>query len=399
MNIDWHSKEYHFFMNPRIPLQERESIEKIAREFCLESHIFLATSGSTALSSKELKWVALKKEAILNSSLSVNRHLECTQKDILINTLPYFHIGGLSLYSRAFLSQAKLINLYSENYKWSAFCFIQEIIKSGATLSSLVPTQIFDIVQLSLKCPSSMRAIVVGGGALAKSLYEKAVELGWNLLPSYGMTECCSQVATALPLFNKDLGFAQLKIMDHLQVWCDEVGRICIAGNSLLSGYILLNGKNIVFHDPRKVLKLNDGKEIKYISTSDIGKVDGNYLSVIGRSDDVIKISGENVNLVYLESIILDLKSKYSIQNDLALIAQEDLRLGKSIVLVIESNEPLINKDIDRMLNEFNNKVFPFERIRNFYILDKIPRTDLGKLKRTLLNSILHKIVSKQLKD
>ncbi|WP_186646101.1 AMP-binding protein [Fluviispira vulneris] len=399
MNIDWYSDDYHFFINPRIPIQEKERIVKIASEFHLESHIFLATSGSTAHSSTELKWVALKKEAILNSSLSVNRHLDCTQKDILINTLPYFHIGGLSLYSRAFLSQAKLINLYCENYKWSPFHFVQEIIESGATISSLVPTQIFDIVQLSLKCPPSIRAIVVGGGALAQTLYEKAIELGWNLLPSYGMTECCSQVATALPLCEKEIGFSQLKILDHLQVWCDEVGRICIAGDSLLTGYILQNDKNIVFHDPKKICKLNDDKEIKYITTSDIGEVKGHYLSVIGRSDDVIKISGENVNLSYLENIILDLKMKYSLQNDIALIAQNDLRLGKSIVLVIEDNEDIVYENIYCILNDFNNQVFPFERIRSFYKINKIPRTDLGKLKRTLLNSMLHKMDPKQLKE
>ena len=37
-----------------------------------------------------------------------------------------------------------------------------------------------------------------GGGAVSDELYRDARALGWRVLPSYGMTECCSQVATAL---------------------------------------------------------------------------------------------------------------------------------------------------------------------------------------------------------
>ena len=38
---------------------------------------------------------------------------------------------------------------------------------------------------------------MTGGGALDPSLYKQARDLGWPLLPSYGLTECGSQVATA----------------------------------------------------------------------------------------------------------------------------------------------------------------------------------------------------------
>ncbi|KAB8031034.1 AMP-binding protein [Fluviispira multicolorata] len=391
MNIDWYSKDSHFFINPRIPLQEKTRIEKTAEEFYLDSHIFLATSGSTALSSTDLKWVALKKEAILNSALSVNIHLDCHKKDILLNTLPYFHIGGLSLYARAFLSQASLINLYNDNFKWSVKEFVHAVSETKATITSLVPTQIYDIVRAALFCPQTLRAVVVGGGSLAKSLYEKAVALGWNLLPSYGMTECCSQIATAHSDLQWKNDFPRLKIMGHLQLWNDESGKICIAGSSLLSGYILQNKNNIYFHDPKKIKKLENGLEIKYIETTDIGTIEGENLTVIGRTDDVIKIAGENVNLARLDEILLEMRSIFSIHFDLALIFESDDRLGKKVSLVIEGENYLIDEIlIKNLIVSFNKNVFPFERIKNFYYIHKIPRTELGKLKRVLLASHIH---------
>ena len=63
--------------------------------------------------------------------------------------------------------------------------------------SSLVPAQVLDLVRAGLRPPPVLRAIVVGGGAISAELYRDARALGWPVLPSYGMTECCSQIATA----------------------------------------------------------------------------------------------------------------------------------------------------------------------------------------------------------
>src|SRR5207253_1068669 len=81
--------------------------------------------------------------------------------------------------------------------EWNPARTVKKWKDRKVTLTSLVPTQVFDLVSANLTAPKNLRAAVIGGGALDPSLYLKARELGWALLPSYGLTECASQVATA----------------------------------------------------------------------------------------------------------------------------------------------------------------------------------------------------------
>lgn len=69
------------------------NIQEIIEKYDLSEHVFLATSGSTALDPSDLKLVALNKQAILNCAASVNKHLEISSNDIIMNPLPIFHIG------------------------------------------------------------------------------------------------------------------------------------------------------------------------------------------------------------------------------------------------------------------------------------------------------------------
>ena len=382
MKIDWLSNESHVFLNPKALTLHNLSLNKVIKDYSLESHIILATSGSTALNSSEMKFVALSKNAILNSSKSVNDHLDCTKNDILLNALPYFHIGGLSLYSRSYLSGAKLINVYSDSLKWDANYFIQEIIKNKVTIASLVPTQIYDLINQNLTSPPSLRAVVVGGGALSKSLYDKAKKLNWPLLPSYGMTECASQIATAAINFKWETTYPELKILDHLNVKKNEYGNLSISGSSLLTGYIILKNNETQFLDVKTHIS---NESDKYLITSDIGNIKDSFLQIYGRNDDVVKVSGENVSLSRLDHILLDLKTELEYNDDAAVIYEKDERLENKISLVFTKDNIKSSKLFDQIKNEFNKRVFPFEKIKNIYFIDKIPRTELGKLKRNQL--------------
>ncbi|APJ04926.1 AMP-binding protein [Silvanigrella aquatica] len=388
MNINWQSEQSYLFLNPRTLSYLNIDFPKVINKFNLQSHILLATSGSTAINPADIKLVALKKSAILISSESVNKHLNCNANDVILNPLPHFHIGGLSTFSRSYLSGAKLINLYSENMKWNPFHFKKEIELNKVTITSLVPTQVFDLVQNNCLCPASLKAVVVGGGSLSYTLYEKAKFLGWPLLPSYGMTECCSQVATAERgfLWNYN-SLPELKILDHIYIRTMENGKICISGDSLLTGYIFLENGEFTFFDCKNNFPEDSFDEQKYILTSDVGNINNSYLQIIGRSDDVVKISGESVSLNRLDNILTDVKSDLSLCEDMAIISKSDFRLENKICLVLNNKSKNNENFKNRVLSEFNKRCFPFEKIKEVYYVDHIPRTNLGKLKRTQLLS------------
>jgi len=386
VEIDWLSDASHVLLNPRMPQEERRRLESFVID--LPGHVWLSTSGTTGA----LKLTALSKRALLASAAAVNRHLQSDAKDVWRCALPTFHVGGLGIHARAFLSGARVVN-----DSWD-----------GVTLASLVPAQVSDLVLRDrVAAPQSLRAVVVGGGALSDELYRGALELGWPLLPSYGMTECCSQVATAPLHFRREQPLirlrhllpsrrgegsrgalpsrafspragrrcrrrmrggsraesrllAELILLDHIEARIESDGRLALRSEALLTGYASEEG----FLDPKI-----DG----WFITEDIASLDGRVLHVQGRSGDFVKIGGESVDLSRLDRILADLGA------DAAVIAEPDERLGHVIALAIASG------DADAIASAFNARVFPFERARRIVRVAEIPRTPLGKIMRARL--------------
>lgn len=343
--MNWLSRENELLLNPRLPGDALAAFEKSWLQVAhMENQVGLATSGS---SGGHGKLIVLSRDAILASARAVNERLGSTKEDIWFKALPDFHVGGLGILARAHLSGA-VVREYSRD-RWEPQTFIREL--DGATIVSLVPTQLFDLVQAGLSAPGSLRAAIIGGARLGEPLRLRARELGWPALPSYGLTECCSQVATALSPDEP-----ALTLLSHVEARVTE-GRIEIRSPALLSGFI-----EEEFTDPKR-----DG----WFLTDDIGEVRGRELEVHGRSEDFVKVAGEGVWIPRLEERLRSLGYK----SDAAVLAARDERLGAKIVL-------LATLAAENLKEEFNRSVAPFERAREAYTVETIPRSPLGKLLR-----------------
>ena len=205
--VDFQSKDNQALLNPRMAPELAKNLKaRLSAAENLTSHVFVLTSGSTAASEADFKWVALSKQAILASAKGSNEFLDSNRTDVWFHTLPSFHVGGLGIYARAELSGAKISFPIYEN--WDPEAFTQQIEAVKATLTSLVPTQVFDLVSRNLQGPPTLRAIIVGGGALSDGLYQQAKALNWPVLPSYGLSETASQAATANINGNQELQFS-----------------------------------------------------------------------------------------------------------------------------------------------------------------------------------------------
>jgi o-succinylbenzoate---CoA ligase len=354
--IDWNSEESHLFLNPRLPDSEKNLLQNLARQFARPGHIWIASSGSSQTANQSLKLMALSKKAFLASSLAVNKHLESTSSDVWVQNLPRFHVGGLSIESRVFLSGARVV----VQEGWKAEEFARLISREKATLSSLVPTQIFDLIQFRQKAPTSLRAIVVGGSALSEDLYQQALDLGWPLLPSFGMTECCSQIATA-GLDGITRRNRQLHLLSHIQARVNVQDMLEIQSASLLTGFAqVINGENI-WRDPKI-----DG----WYCTQDLAELNEKVLIPKGRHSYFIKVKGEGVDLQKLQHQLEDL-AREILPNEwqgFQLAAVDDDRDEHRIVL-----QHLTETDSSELTKRFNLKVAPFERIVETQAVENMP--------------------------
>lgn len=359
----------HLFLNPRLSASLRERYVRAWREHVeghMSAQIGIATSGSSGGEGGSL--VVLGKGAFLANARSVNERLRSSAQDIWMKVLPDFHVGGLSLHARSFLSGARVLE--TSLTRWKATEFWDELMTSRATLLSLVPTQVFDLVRLELPAPPDLRAVIVGGGRLQSGLLRRALVLKWPLLPSYGCTECGSQVATALSPSD-----ARLVPLSHAALRISGTGRIEISSAALLSGRIVFDGRSSAFVDPK-----SEG----WLTTDDRGRIESDgSLVVSGRGSDFVKIGGEGVNVAHLEEKFAALRLERAVDDDIALLAAHDERLGAAIVAIAaDTQDAALLRARDALIEEFNASVSPYERIRSVHGVPRLPRSHLGKLLR-----------------
>jgi O-succinylbenzoic acid--CoA ligase len=318
--------------------------------------LLVKTSGTEGTA----KWCALSKQAFLINAEAVNQHLESTSADHWLIALPTTHVGGFAIYARSFLSGAAVTHF---DGKWDATRFAQVCRDELITLTSLVPTQVFDLVQQQLTAPDSLRAIVVGGGGLAKDIGQRARDLGWPVLQSFGMTETASQIATE-PLEHLRTGFdpETLEVLPHWDLQTGADGTLAVRGPALASGYIEdgewqpING-SLVTRD--RVQVWQDGSRT--------------FLRFLGRDSQMLKILGELVALPPLQAKLDALALGRA--GRCVLVPVNDARRGTGLVLV--STDPMAAS----LIQDFNAEVQPFERIERFVQVERLPLTDLGKVR------------------
>ena len=316
--------------------------EWLSKRADLERNVIFRTSGSSGVQ----KWVALSKSALLWSAERVVEHLGMNSTDVSALALPTHHVGGFGMVTRCELSGSALVELEG---RWSAENYLELCLREKVTITSLVPTQVRDLVSQNFQAPTSLRTVIVGGGSLEMDLEKKARALGWPVVPSYGMTETGSQIATGqgLPL---------------IKGWRASVSdeRLKVKGEGLLHGIITENEGGFEFHDP---------KEEGWFLTSDLAVLSGNHLTIMGRSDRRVKILGELIDLTTLEQFWSEKTGA-----EVAIITRPNERRGFDLVLFYTGN----NSEISQ-LNE--NLPGP-ERILEWKLLPRLPRTPLGKIDR-----------------
>ena len=146
-------------LNPKRNFGETDRLARaLLSDSEINSAVVLATSGSQG----EAKFPVLKKEALLVSARTVNEHCGLNEHDVWLCCLPTFHVGGLGIYARAYVSGAKVVPFAWDAWDKSGSHFVSACNRARATLTSLTPVHLFDLVEAEVKCPDFLRGVLVG---------------------------------------------------------------------------------------------------------------------------------------------------------------------------------------------------------------------------------------------
>lgn len=348
----WESGGSFLLLNPAMPGRWRQRVLEATLPDCGEDCVWLATSGTSGV----LKLVALTRQGIESSARAVNEFLSISSDDVWVNPLPLFHVGGMGIVVRSVLAG----NRWVASGPWSPEGFTQTAEKSEATLCSLVPTQVYDLVAAGCRAPKTMRAAVVGGGAMEDKLFAAAKRLGWPLRRSYGLTEAASQVATER---GDELLAGGMSLFSHVEArLAEEV--LELRGPSLLRGWMIFPAESEAYwEDPKR-----DG----WYRTGDRVVISAREMRVLGRVDDLVKIRGELVDVSALER---ELQSHLGA--GVAVHVEPEERVGASLEIVVESRA--LADEARRLIP----LVFPAYARPDGVRVGKIKRTALGKTVRS----------------
>lgn len=353
-------QETHVFLNPRFSQTQKENIHNAVDKISLKNHIWVASSGTENFKPNTVKMVGLSKDAFLLAANSVCTTLSIDKRDVYLNALPFFHVSGLATLARHAASGCVHVQIPADT-KWAAKVFCELLQQHQITWTSLVPTQIYDIVLEQRRAPKSLKCVLVGGGVLSAELNIKAKELGWALLSTYGMTETAAMLAYSSTSITYEL-FPHI-----IQCRSDNANRLQIFSKALFSGYLFVdNTGGFEFVDPK-----NQG----WFTSDDKVIVDGQKLQLLGRESELIKIKGESVSLFALNRAFEDFCLQKNIIKKMVIVSMPDERDGHSLCLVT-CDGPVS----PAVLQEFNAQRMPYERILSVKHVDHIPRTDLGKV-------------------
>lgn len=184
-------------------------------------------------------------------------------------SLPLFHVGGLAILFRVFLSGGAVVLPKPS--------LLQSQADYQLTHISVVPTQLYRLLQeqQTEKTFASLRILLLGGAALSPLLCQEACAKGLPLIYSYGMTEMASLITATKNPTHKDVG----KPLSFRELTLSAEGEILVKGATLFQGYLDM---------PRQ--------REEWFATGDLGEwtAEGN-LRLLGRKDRLFISGGENI--------------------------------------------------------------------------------------------------------
>ncbi len=262
--------------------------------------------------------------------------------DRWVACLPLAHIGGLSVVTRSLVTGTPCTVL--ERFEPSA---VEAECRAGATLVSLVTTA------LGRMDVSGFRAVLLGGAAPPASLPP-------TVIATYGTTETGSGVVyDGWPLDG-----VELRIGD---------GALGIEGEVLVRGPFLLRSYRDGT-DPR----LFDG----WYPTGDAGALaaDGS-LTVSGRLAEVIVTGGEKVWPAAVEEIL----AGHPAVSEVAVWKRADPEWGERVVAWVVPPRGVDPPSLGALRELVAATLAPWSAPRQLVVVDRLPRTSGGKVRRTEL--------------
>jgi len=335
----------------------------------------LYTSGTTGKS----KGAMLTHGNLYSNARALQHAWAWRADDVLLHSLPLFHVHGLFISCHvALLSGSRMIFLP----KFDPVQILRYIPRSTVMMG--VPTYYVRLLEqpdLTRALCSSMRLFISGSAPLLLETFHSFEQrTGHTILERYGMSE--TNIIASNPFAGErkagtvglPLAGEQVQTVHDDGSICsvDEIGHIQVKGPNVFQGY---------WNMPEKTAQefSADG----FFKTGDLGKFDQQgYLSIVGRSKDLIISGGYNIYPKELELILDALPGVV----ESAVIGLPHKDFGEAVCAVLVCSAPI---DTEHLIATLKTRIANFKVPKKIVIVDELPRNGMGKVQKNILRAQL----------
>ncbi|WP_201740771.1 malonyl-CoA synthase [Rhodoferax sp. TS-BS-61-7] len=334
------------------------------------------TSGTTGRS----KGAMLSHGNLLSNARVLQTYWDWKPGDVLIHALPIFHVHGLFVAIHgALINGSKMV--------WCAKFDPKVVLQHlpRATVFMGVPTLYVRLLAeagLTAQVTKNMRLFVSGSAPmLVDTHHQWQARTGHTILERYGMSETvmltsnpgrASDGQRVVGSVGKPLPGVQLRVRGEAgkDLPQGETGGIEVRGPNVFLGY---------WQMPEKTAQefTADG----FFKTGDVGQVDAKgYVTIVGRSKDLIISGGYNVYPAEIEGYINNLPGVA----ESAVVGVPDADFGEVGVAVIV---PLAGATVDpaQVIATLKSMLANFKVPKRCVVVAELPRNAMGKVQKNLL--------------
>jgi malonyl-CoA/methylmalonyl-CoA synthetase len=336
----------------------------------------LYTSGTTGRS----KGAMLTHGNLLSNAQVLEDYWGWQPGDVLIHALPIFHVHGLFVASHGALLNGSKMLWFSRFDPKAVIARLPE-----ATVFMGVPTlyvRLLGEAGLTREACRHMRLFISGSAPLLIETFQDFRERsGHTILERYGMSE--TVMLTSNPYRAEDgerrggtVGFplpgVSLRVRDEQarELPAGEVGGIEVKGPNVFAGYWRMPEKT-------KEEFTTDG----WFKTGDVGKVSADgYVTIVGRSKDLIITGGYNVYPAEVEGFLNELPGVA----ESAVIGAPHPDFGEGVLAVVV---PRAGASIDgsALIAALKERIAGFKVPKQVFVVTELPRNTMGKVQKNLL--------------
>ena len=336
------------------------------------------TSGTTGrakgavLTHQNLTWVAL------NSLVDY----DIVSTDVALMISPLFHVASLGMGALPVLLKGGTIVLEKGFEPGRALRLIAE---HGVTMLSGVPTTyqlLADHPDWATTDLTTLAKLTCGGSAVPTRILNAYEERGLHFSQGYGMTETSPGATSLSPSMTRtkqgSVGlphfFTDVRIADEHGRPAPQgsVGEIEITGPNVFPGYLNLP-------DSTAAAFTADG----WFRSGDLGYLDEDgYLHISDRLKDMIISGGENIYPAEVENLISDIDGVSGV----AVIGVPDEQWGEVPWAIVTVREAA-SVDTASVRAQLDGKLARYKLPKNVIIVDELPRTASGKVRKADLRT------------